>query len=437
MSETSSVLRSRSGARRPGRSGRCDLGRGAGSPVRWPSPPNRNERRDQRPGGRELAEQQLRRAGLRASRDSRPRPRRGAARRSALMHIRILPQIDAGEMEAEHFDCAPQVPQPAARQSAGAVGDERIEKDRRDRRATPRLPRKVAPRPPPGAAPLSPQLPRRRDQPRIDADDRPPIRFGGATRRVIGRALAPALRAAPRSRPGAVERQLGAKQLQLLEIEVERLASASDRLRSTSALTNGLPSRSPPIQLPMRRKDGSSAVPAGIASPPAAPRVAINARQLAQEGVVVVGRARWPPRRSPSAAVAQQAGLPQRQDGAAQALSSAATSLISVSCAVALGEKVRHLVLAIEHALAPDLRGMRGQHRARLVERTPQPPARHAGRPHPRQGVCDRAGEWRRRAMCARAMRRIWCWSSAMLARCEKWPKARMMRIAWAIGRPR
>ena len=35
---------------------------------------------------------------------------------------------------------------------------------------------------------------------------------------------------------------------------------------------------------------------------------------------------------------------------------------------------------------------------------------------------------------CAR-VRRMWCWSSAILARCEKKPKARMICSAWAGGR--
>ena len=43
----------------------------------------------------------------------------------ALMHVRILPHVEPGEMEAEHIDRAPQLPQPAARQHRRAVGFQR------------------------------------------------------------------------------------------------------------------------------------------------------------------------------------------------------------------------------------------------------------------------------------------------------------------------
>ena len=54
--------------------------------------------------------------------------------------------------------------------------------------------------------------------------------------------------------------------------------------RSTSAVTNGLPSRSPPIQLPMRRNDGSSTVlQAGSGGRQLVLERRIEARQLAQK----------------------------------------------------------------------------------------------------------------------------------------------------------
>ena len=56
------------------------------------------------------------------------------------------------------------------------------------------------------------------------------------------------------------DRQFGAERMQFLEIEFAARGSICSRSvpRITSAVTNGLPSRSPPIQLPILRNDASS-----------------------------------------------------------------------------------------------------------------------------------------------------------------------------------
>ena len=74
-------------------------------------------------------------------------------------------------------------------------------------------------------------------------------------------------------------------------------------------------------------------------------------------------------------------------------------------------------------ALAPHFGRMRGQHRAdqRAVEEIASAPApsnpasrarSNAWRSEPGRGA-ERSTTWAR-------LRRMWCWSSAMLARCEK-----------------
>ena len=66
----------------------------------------------------------------------------------ALVHGGVLPDVEAGEMEAEAIHRAAQQPQPAARDDAGIVGDQRavehveigLELRRRSHKARPRRP---------------------------------------------------------------------------------------------------------------------------------------------------------------------------------------------------------------------------------------------------------------------------------------------------------
>ena len=119
---------------------------------------------------------------------------------------------------------------------------------------------------------------------------------GGRARRGDAATCRAIVRPAPRSSVGDIgemrgQRQLAAEQVQLLEIEAQRpLGLHCSVPRMTSAVTKGLPSRSPPIQLPMRRNDANLAcLPADRSS--AGPPAAMQPRHLAQEGIVVVRQA--------------------------------------------------------------------------------------------------------------------------------------------------
>ena len=183
-----------------------------------------------------------------------------SSRDGALVHVGVLPQVERREMEAEHVDGASKRPQPAVRQNRRTVLPTRIREARRDRqgarrvgvgrRGTDRMAKHFA---------MS-ECPSGRGQARVHAGDGAPIRFVlalvGAVRRLFRRAREPCRRRRRGGRRATARRPAGA---------VRRGRSSSARLlcnRSarcrTSAVTKGLPSRSPPIQLPMRKNDGSS-----------------------------------------------------------------------------------------------------------------------------------------------------------------------------------
>ena len=161
------------------------------------------------------------------------------------------------------------------------------------------------------------------------------------------------------------QRQLGAKHVQFLQIEAQRAADCSRSVpRMTSAVTNGLPSRSPPIQLPMRRNDASSpAAPPSLRVQPVLQR-ALQPRHLVQEGVVVERKAVGDLVEHGELGPAQQIGLPQRQHRAAQLLVACLGLLRRQLHAFAPVEQRRDLHLAVHRALAPHFGRMRGQHRA-------------------------------------------------------------------------
>src|SRR5207302_4021470 len=107
----------------------------------------------------------------------------------ALMHLGILPQIDARKMEAKSVGRATQAAQPTPRQRRRAVGCERTIKDAEvgnefgslgvRRRLAYGVARRLR----------LPERPRRRCEARIDTRDSETIRFVAAVWRAIRRAL--------------------------------------------------------------------------------------------------------------------------------------------------------------------------------------------------------------------------------------------------------
>ena len=168
------------------------------------------------------------------------------------------------------------------------------------------------------------------------------------------------------------ERQFGAERMQFLEIETAARGSICSRSvpRITSAVTNGLPSRSPPIQLPILRNDASSPRVAAVALVQPVLQRAMQPRHLVQEGVVVERKPVGDLVEHGELGTAQQIGLPQRQHRAAQLLVARLDFLRRELDPFAPVEQCRDLHLAIHGALAADFGRMRGQDRT--DQRVPQ-----------------------------------------------------------------
>ena len=240
----------------------------------------------------------------------------------ALVHGGILPDVEAGEVEAEAIHRAAQQPQPPARDHAGIVRDQRavenieigLELARHRRKARLRRPaRRVVP---------TSSFSGGRGEPRVNAGHRQAIRLAAAMRRLVGRALgehrANPWTHRPDAPPATVRRRAHA-------IPPDRSAAPGSTAvcsvpRITSAVTNGLPSRSPPIQLPILRNEASSSARGAIALVQPVLQRAMQPRHLVQEGVVVERQAVGDLVEHGELGPAQQIGLPQRQHGAAQLL---------------------------------------------------------------------------------------------------------------------
>ena len=358
------------------------------------------ERRHQRPGRRQLLQQE---------RDPRLLVHGAVVgagggldqlRDRALVDIGVLPQIHAGEMESEHLGRAPQRAQPPARQQGGAIGVQRPVEDveigaelggfRIGLRFGDRAPRQR------GLA----ERARRREQPRVDADDGAPIGLRGAARRFIGRALGEFRKLRRDAHPPAVERKLGPEQMQFVEIEVEDpLALHRQRSAPNLGIHEGIAvavAADPASDPHERRQVG--VVEGRIVGRELILDHAIEARQLAQEGVVVIGKTVRDLIDHVGPAAPQQAGLPERQHGAQQGLVAGGEFARRHLLAVALGQQMRDLHFAVEHALPAHLGRMRGQHRADedAAEQVLQLCARHLGRLRASEGISDRAFARRR-----------------------------------------
>ena len=224
------------------------------------------------------------------------------------------------------------------------------------------------------------------------------------------------------------QRQLGAEPVDLVEIvrRTRRAACARrSRRRASSPLTNGLPSRSPPIHEPSaqeRRHDDVASRPNFARSRAAS--ASVELRHLGRGTCSGSTRARSRSRPAPAASTAGAS-----PSATARAPAGRGRSRIRRPRRAVSSTRSRHcrsratLALAIEDALALDFGRMRGQHRAhqRVGEprgdrsrRRCRAPATHssASARLPRCGG-EPASAWLRR-------RRFWWTSSAMLTRCEK-----------------
>src|SRR5215467_5270025 len=105
-------------------------------------------------------------------------------------------------------------------------------------------------------------------------------------------------------------------------------------------------------------------VPGGIGRSELVFQRRVEARQLAQKSVIVVGKSIGYLVYDVESAAAQHAGLPQREHGATQGLFICRRLFGGEPKAIALRQQVRHLHLSIDRALAPHLRRMGGEDRA-------------------------------------------------------------------------
>ena len=197
--------------------------------------------------------------------------------------------------------------------------------------------------------------------------------------------------------------------MQLVEVEAERArALQAHRLVEHVGGDEGLPSRSPPIHEPMRRNEGTRAP--RRAGPERVERVldrAVEPRQLAEEGVVVIGEAVGDLVDHLQPGLAQHVGAPEDQHGAPQLLLDRARARPRRRGAVALVEERRDLELADQGALAAHLRRVRGEHRAhqRAVEEVARAPsALDARLARAVEGEGERAGARRRAGLHVRAV---------------------------------
>ena len=324
-------------------------------------------------------------------------------------------------MKAETIDGAAQQPQPAARDHAGIVRDQRAVENIEIGLEFPDIGigRGFADRPPGG---FDIELQRGRGEPGIDAGYREPIGLAAAMRRGIGRTFGERAQILRRRRQGARPATIRRPARAVPRDRTAAPGSHCSRSvpRITSAVTNGLPSRSPPIQLPIRRNDASSPRAAPVALVQPVLQRAMQPRHLVQEGVVVERQAVGDLVEHRELGPAQQVGLPQRQHRAAQLLVAGLGLFRRELHPFAAVQQRRDLHLAVDGALAADLGRMRGQDRAdqrlpknRRSSAALMPASRACARV--RASVPGRGAAVLRARIC-----RMLFWSSAMLARCEK-----------------
>ena len=180
-----------------------------------------------------------------------------------------------------------------------------------------------------------------------------------------------------------IERQFGAEQMQLLEIEAQRpLALHGERLRRHVGRDEGIAVAVAADPAPHAQEGRHVEIaPGRIDAAQAILQVGVEDGQSMKEGVVVVGEAVGDLVDHPEALAAHQAGLPQGEHGTAQRPAVGGELLRRELHAVALVEQLRNLHLAVDRALATDFRRMRRQDRAaeRVGEERLQLSARDAG----------------------------------------------------------
>ena len=206
---------------------------------------------------------------------------------------------------------------------AGAVDAQRRRRRRRGRRAARRAWRTAGRTASSGSAErLAEQSRRRRRHAVVHAAQRPAVRLVGAERRVVADASASASSAAGRRDQPRRHRQLGGQPAQRrrggARIAVAALRRSGQA--ATSAVTNGLPSRSPPIHEPMRITRRAVVVDVRPPRRPLALDVDLQVVDRIEQRQVVVAQLLVDLVAHPQPRQPQDRRLPQRQHAARAAL---------------------------------------------------------------------------------------------------------------------
>ncbi|SOT40155.1 hypothetical protein F01_260221 [Burkholderia cenocepacia] len=317
-----------------------------------------------------------------------------------LVDVGTLAQVDAREMEAEHFGRAHERREARRGERRAVVlverrgqhleiGDERfgvlVWNRTHGRRAAARAAHRHRA--------FAETYARARGEPRVDADQRAAIRFVDAVRRLVGRCGRERLHRVVRADQQVRHRQLGAQLVHLFQIVLEdHRGLAVDRLverRRSHVRVAVAIAADPAAHLEERGHAGRQAMlgERGL-------DVAVQRGQFVEERRAVVRQRVLDLVADRQARVAQHPRLPQRGHARAQhrfvVLAFARGQLL-----VALREQARDVVLRIEDALALHFGRVRGQHRhdQRIVEEALQQALRRvAGGFQLVERVRDRAG---------------------------------------------
>ncbi|KWT90182.1 hypothetical protein APY03_3276 [Variovorax sp. WDL1] len=293
-----------------------------------------------------------------------------------LMLVGALAQVHRGEMEAEHLDCADQRPEALAHQGRAVLVEERfldgaqvcqeflgmgIGVLRRDRMAR---------------CLTAAEFAQRRRQARVDAGERPAVGFVLAVLAVVGRALCQRLHLHRHVHQRRRQRQLAAKVVHLGQVVAQRqLGLAAHGVLEALGRHVGIAVAvaADPLAHAQERRD--------VAAAQGLFELGVDARDLAQEGGLVVaqrildlvghgelGEAQQP--RLPELEHARaQAALVLRHGDRRQRVPGTGEALLAQLDVVALGQQLRDGTLGIEDALALHFRRMGSEHRRYVAVR--------------------------------------------------------------------
>ena len=201
-------------------------------------------------------------------------------------------------------------------------------------------------------------------EPRVDPGQRAPVGLVAPVLRLVRRARGQLLELRGHLHHAQRLRQLAADLVDLLEEVVQRGGGLADQRLPRHVVGDigiAVAVAADPRTEPQHRSNRDPRC--GILAGQQILDLAVQPRQLAQEGVAIVGQPVLDLVAHGQAQLAQDTGLPHGQDLAPQRLLVGGELLGRELLAVALGEQARDVQLAVEDALALHLGGVGGEHR--------------------------------------------------------------------------